>query len=119
MSPGNSDAAYFSRVRGARAMQNNQQRDGSPNAAAAQRARILAHLQAGKPLTTIQGRRDLDVLHPCARVLELRPPRMRFTATLWRVACSCKVSGRCPVCLEWHRRLRLRELVAQQITRGS
>ncbi|OIQ92124.1 hypothetical protein GALL_259610 [mine drainage metagenome] len=103
MRPGNDDAADSGQSRGARAKQNDQQRDGSHNAAAAQRARILAHLQAGKPLTTIQG----------------RPPRMRFTATLWRVACSCKVSGRCPVCLEWHRRLRLREVVAQQITRGS
>ena len=72
MSPGNDDAADSCQSRGARAHQDEQQRDGSPNAAAAQRARILAHLQAGRPLTTIQARRELDVLHPCARVLELR-----------------------------------------------
>ncbi|MDA8256464.1 MAG: hypothetical protein M0Z99_12635 [Betaproteobacteria bacterium] len=61
----------------------------------------------------------MSLYRPSAVVIPLRPSRMRFTATLWRVACSCKVSGRCPVCLEWHRRLRLRQLVAQQITRGS
>ena len=54
------------------AAQNELGRDGSPSAAAAQRARILAHLQAGRPLSTIQARRELDVLHPGARVFELR-----------------------------------------------
>ena len=107
MSPGNDDAADSGKSRGAREHQDDQRANGSSNAAAAQRARILAHLQAGRPLTTIQARRELDVLHPCARVLELR-----------RAACSCQVSGRCLVCLEWHRRLRLREMVAQQIARG-
>ncbi|MDA8256463.1 MAG: helix-turn-helix domain-containing protein [Betaproteobacteria bacterium] len=72
MRPGNDDAADSGQSRGARAKQNDQQRDGSPNAAAAQRARILAHLQAGRPLTTIQARRELDTLHPAARVMELR-----------------------------------------------
>jgi len=41
------------------------------NSSAAQRARILAHLQQ-QPLTTLQARADLDVMHPAARVMELR-----------------------------------------------
>ena len=81
MSPGNDDAADSGQSRGARAMQNDQQRDGSPNAAAAQRARILAHLQAGRPLTTIQARRELDTLHPAARVMELRRAGWSITTT--------------------------------------
>lgn len=52
-----------------------------------------------------------------AIVIPLRPARMHLTASLWRAACSCQVSGRCPVCVEWHRRLRLGEQVAQQIAR--
>ena len=57
---------------GAGDQKDNQHPNASPNAAAAQRARILAHLQAGRPLTTIQARRELDTLHPAARVMELR-----------------------------------------------
>ena len=73
MSPEHGDAADSCQSRGAKAQQESDQRgDGSPNAAAAQRARILAHLQAGRPLTTLQARRELDTLHPAARVLELR-----------------------------------------------
>ena len=56
---------------------------------------------------------------PKATVIPLHAARMRLTTSLWRAACSCGVSGQCRVCLEWHRRLRLRELVAQQIARGS
>ena len=52
-----------------------------------------------------------------AVVIPLRPARMHLTASLWRAACTCQVSGRCRVCLEWHRRLRSRELVAQQTAR--
>ena len=52
-----------------------------------------------------------------AVVIPLRPARMRFTASLWHAACACQVSGRCLVCLEWHQRLRLRQLVAEQIAR--
>ncbi len=52
-----------------------------------------------------------------AVVIPLRPGRMCLTPTLWRAACSCQVSGRCPVCREWDRRLRLRALVAAQIGR--
>ncbi len=43
----------------------------SDNAAVAQRARLLATLKHRK-LTTLQARRELDVLHPAARVMELR-----------------------------------------------
>ena len=39
--------------------------------AAMQRARLLAALKQRK-LTTLQARRELDVLHPAARVMELR-----------------------------------------------
>lgn len=54
-----------------------------------------------------------------AVVLPIWPRRLRPTRSLWRAACSCQVSGRCSVCVEWHRRLRLRELVALQIARES
>lgn len=59
----------------------------------------------------------MNTSRPKAVVIPLRPSRMRLTPNLWRAAYSCQVSGRCPVCLEWHRRLRLRELVARQIAR--
>jgi hypothetical protein len=39
--------------------------------AAAQRSRLLDGLRL-RPLTTLQARRELDVLHPAARVMELR-----------------------------------------------
>lgn len=39
--------------------------------AAAQRQRILEHLKCG-PLTTLQARKQLDIMHPAARCLELR-----------------------------------------------
>lgn len=42
------------------------------SAACTQRQRILSVLQAGYSLTTIEARRDLDVLAPAVRVLELR-----------------------------------------------
>ena len=83
MKPGNDDAADSGQSRGAKAQQESDQRgDGSPNAAAAQRARILAHLRAGRPLTTIQARRELDTLHPAARVMELRRAGWSI-ATTW------------------------------------
>ena len=82
MAPERDDAADSGQSRGARAQLDDQQRDGSPNAAAAQRARILAHLQAGRPLTTLQARRELDTLHPAARVMELRRAGWSI-ATAW------------------------------------
>lgn len=42
-----------------------------PNSAAAQRARLLQALRLG-PVTTLQARSQLDVLHPGGRVMELR-----------------------------------------------
>ncbi len=39
--------------------------------AAAQRARLLAALRKG-PVTTLEARREPDILHPAMRVLELR-----------------------------------------------
>ena len=41
------------------------------NNAAAQRSRILDRLQR-QPLTTLEARAQLDVMHPAARVMELR-----------------------------------------------
>lgn len=41
------------------------------NSAQAQRERLLTALHVG-PVSTIQARRDLDVLHPAMRILELR-----------------------------------------------
>lgn len=43
-----------------------------PNNAASQRARILQWLRKGKPLTTIDARAHLQIMHPAQRVLELR-----------------------------------------------
>ena len=43
----------------------------SGNSAGAQRQRLLAALR-DVSATTIDIRRDLDILHPCGRVLELR-----------------------------------------------
>jgi hypothetical protein len=42
-----------------------------PNSTEAQRARLLQRLRQG-PLTTLAARSELDVLHPAARVMELR-----------------------------------------------
>lgn len=41
------------------------------NSAAAQRKRILNFLHV-KPLDTVTARKELDVMHPAARVMELR-----------------------------------------------
>lgn len=46
-------------------------KDSAGNSAAAQRARILAALRVA-PLSTLDARSSLDVLHPAARVMELR-----------------------------------------------
>lgn len=39
---------------------------------AAQRARVLHHLQNHRALTTLEARHLLNVMHPAARVMELR-----------------------------------------------
>jgi hypothetical protein len=41
------------------------------NTAHAQRDRLLKALQSGQ-VTTLQARREIDVMHPAARVMELR-----------------------------------------------
>lgn len=41
------------------------------NSASAQRSRLLAALIKG-PVSTLKARREYDILHPAARVLELR-----------------------------------------------
>ena len=42
-----------------------------PNSAEAQRQRLIQALMR-RPVTTLEARRELDVLHPAARVMELR-----------------------------------------------
>lgn len=51
------------------------------NSTAAQRQRILRALRAG-PVSTIQARRNLDILHPAGRVRELRLIGHRIN-TVW------------------------------------
>ena len=58
--------------------------------------------------------------HRSAVVIPLRPHLLRITPGLLRAACCCRQLGSpCQVCHEWDRRLRLRELVAQQIARET
>jgi hypothetical protein len=48
-----------------------------------QRQRILAALIAHGRLSTLQARHDLDVLHPAARIMELRKQGHRI-AMIWK-----------------------------------
>lgn len=52
------------------------------NSAASQRSRILRHLQSTGPLTTLQARHHLDVMHPGMRICELRK-RGYAIETVW------------------------------------
>ncbi|GGC73322.1 helix-turn-helix domain-containing protein [Marinobacter halophilus] len=54
-----------------------------PLSAAAQRARILDYLQNHRALTTLQARHLLNVMHPAARVMELRDGGYKII-TKWR-----------------------------------
>ena len=54
------------------------------NSSEAQRARLLAHLKEFGSATTIELRRDLDVMMPAARVHELRH-KMGHNITMARV----------------------------------
>jgi cell division septum initiation protein DivIVA len=54
------------------------------NDAMAQRNRILAALRTHGSLTTLEARRRLDVLHPAARVMELRDAGF-LISTVWSV----------------------------------
>lgn len=40
--------------------------------AGAQRGRILAHLKTNRSLTTLEARQNLNIMHPAARVMELK-----------------------------------------------
>lgn len=42
------------------------------NSAEAQRQRLIDHIRRHGSITTIEARRDLDILHPGGRVMELR-----------------------------------------------
>ena len=53
------------------------------NSAKAQRQRLLATLRSHGTLTTLQARHNLDILHPAARVMELRADGHRI-ATIWK-----------------------------------
>lgn len=52
------------------------------NSAAAQRARLLKRLMRG-PITTIEARRDLDILMPAARIFELRHREGKTVQMVW------------------------------------
>lgn len=54
------------------------------NSSEAQRARLLAHLKQFGSATTIELRRDLDVMMPAARVHELRH-KLAYNITMARV----------------------------------
>jgi hypothetical protein len=53
------------------------------NTTKAQRQRLLATLLSHGTITTLQARHDLDVLHPAARVLELRADGWNIV-TIWK-----------------------------------
>ncbi len=52
------------------------------NTSMSQRQRILAHLKKS-PLTTLQARSELDVMHPAARVMELKVRGGHKIVTHW------------------------------------
>ena len=54
---------------------------GNDNSASAQRSRLLAALIKG-PVSTLKARRDDDIMHPAARVQELRK-RGHLIDTVW------------------------------------
>jgi len=55
--------------------------DETANSSAAQRGRLLAALRR-ESLTTLEARRKLDMMHPAARVMELRHLGFRID-TIW------------------------------------
>ncbi|EHJ46928.1 hypothetical protein DFW101_0912 [Solidesulfovibrio carbinoliphilus subsp. oakridgensis] len=56
---------------GDKTLVHNNSADFNDNSASAQRSRMLAALHKG-PVSTLKARREYDILHPAARVLELR-----------------------------------------------
>jgi hypothetical protein len=65
----------------------------NPNCNEAQRQRILQRLRIG-PVTTIQIREELDVLHPCGRVKELRKEGYDISMVWINGVTACGVSHR-------------------------
>lgn len=63
-------------------------RNSDANAAEAQRLRLLDALRTG-PVTTLQARAELDVMHPAARVLELREDGLHILTAWTREPSPC------------------------------
>ncbi len=59
-----------------------QNRQTHDNSASAQRNRLLEALSR-RPISTIEARRDLDILHPAGRVKELRHNEGHQILTAW------------------------------------
>ena len=64
--------------------ESNQPWDHIGNSAAAQRVRLLTWLQKHRKITTIEARRDLDIMMPAARIKELKERNYRIDR-LWAV----------------------------------
>lgn len=71
---------------GESANQNSKRSNHTGNSAEAQRARLLVELRKS-PVTTLSARRDIDVLHVAARILELRQLGYRID-TIWTSDCT-------------------------------
>lgn len=69
---------------GASRAQNKSNFNPDSNTAAAQHERLLQYLQTVGSLTTIKARKCLDILHPAARVMELRRSGLNII-TDWHV----------------------------------
>ena len=65
------------------AAQNISQSNNNSNSVEAQRDRILSYLRRGAGMSTIDARHLLDVLHPAARVMELRDHGFNIQ-TVWQ-----------------------------------
>ena len=52
------------------------------NSASSQRTRLIEHLQEHGSITTIEARRDLDIMMPAARIYELRKQGYKID-TVW------------------------------------
>lgn len=61
---------------------------GHPNTAKEQRARVLAWLRNAS-LSTLEARSELDVMHPAARVMELRKDGYRIDKVTVQEATPC------------------------------
>lgn len=59
------------------------------NSAAAQRSRLLDYLLRKANITTLEARKNLDVLHPAMRILELRAEGHRIDTVWTHQATDC------------------------------